>query len=356
MRVLVTGHHGYIGSVLLPLLVEAGHEAVGVDSDLFSDCTFGPPPAERQWRSIHMDLRDVVPADLEGFEAVIHLGSLSNDPLGDLNPDLTYDINLDGSVRVARAAREAGVGRFLFASSCSNYGAAGDSPLDETAELQPLTPYAISKVRFEEELARLAAPGFTVCSLRNATAYGISPRLRVDLVVNNLVAWAVTTGRIVLQSDGTPWRPLVHVEDIASTFVHFLAVPADTIQNQAFNVGSSEENYRIREVAEIVGEVVPGCEVTFAPGAAPDARNYRVSCGKLERTFPELARRWTVREGARQLADAYRAQGFDRAAFEGPRYKRLAQIRRRLAAGELSADLRWRPTPATPTTPALAGT
>jgi nucleoside-diphosphate-sugar epimerase len=341
MRVLVTGHHGYLGSVLMPLLVEAGHEAVGLDSDLFERCTLGPAPDESRWRSLRKDVRDVEPADLEGFQAIVHLAALSNDPLGDLNPDLTYDINLEGSLRLARLAREAGVELFLFSSSCSNYGAAGNDLLDEGSELQPLTPYAISKVRLEEELAGLADRSYSPVYLRNATAYGVSPRLRVDLVLNNLVAWAVTTGKIVLQSDGTPWRPIVHAEDIARVFLLLLEAPRATIHDQAFNICASSENYRIRELAEIVGETIPGCEVTFAANAGPDARNYRVSGDKLARAFPDFRMKWTARAGAKELYDAYRAVGLDRETFDGPRFKRLAQIRRLLAAGELAADLRW---------------
>ena len=341
MRVLVTGHHGYLGSVLMPLLAGAGHEAIGLDSDLFERCLLGgEPPAER-WRSLRRDLRDVSRRDLEGFDAVIHLGALSNDPLGDLDPDLTYEINLQASIEMARQARAAGVGRFLFSSSCSNYGASGSALLDETAELQPLTAYAISKVRLEEELNRLAGDSFSPVHLRNATAYGVSPRLRVDLVLNNLVAWAITTGKIVLQSDGTPWRPIVHAEDIARVFLLLLEAPREAVHGEAFNVVPPEENYRIRELAEIVGETVPGCEVTFAAGAGPDPRNYRVSGAKLQALFPEFEYRWNARLGARELADAYRAAGLDRATFEGPRFKRLGWIRKLLAEGALAGDLRW---------------
>jgi len=340
MRVLVTGHHGYIGSVLMPLLTAAGIEAVGLDSDLFERCTFGASP-RGAWTSLAKDLRDVEVADLAGFDAVLHLAALSNDPLGDLDPDLTYAINLEGSLRLARLAKQAGVRRFLMSSSCSNYGAAGDQLLDEHAELAPLTAYAISKVKLEQALAELADERFSPVYLRNATAYGISPRLRVDLVLNNLVAWAVTTGQIVLQSDGTPWRPIVHVEDICRAFLLLLAAPLEKVHDQAFNIGASAENYRIRELATIVGETIPGCEVTFAAGAGPDARNYRVSCDKLANAFPEFRLKWDARRGARQIYEAYLAAGLTRELFDGPRFKRLAHLRTLLASGELRPDLRW---------------
>ncbi len=341
MRVLVTGHRGYIGSVLMPLLLAAGHEPVGLDSDFFCGCLLGLPP-EEPWASTRRDLREVDVADVEGFDAIVHLAALSNDPLGDLDPELTYAINLEGSLRLARLAKAAGVSRFLFASSCSNYGAAGDAMLDEEAELRPITAYAISKVRLEEELGRLADERFSPVFLRNATAYGVSPRLRVDIVLNNLVAWAVTTGRIVLRSDGSPWRPLVHVEDIARTFVHLLGVERERWHGRAFNVGRTSENYRIRELAELVAEAVPGCDLTFAPESGPDPRNYRVSCDRLARSFPELELKWTARAGARQLAEAYRAAGLTRERFEGPSYRRLGEIQRLIAAGRLDTDLRWR--------------
>jgi nucleoside-diphosphate-sugar epimerase len=340
MRILVTGHHGYIGSLLMPLLAERGIDAVGLDSDLFEPCTFGPR-IDETWPSLHKDLRDVTVGDLEGFDAVMHLAALSNDPLGDINPNLTYDINLDGSLRLARLAKQAGVRRFLFSSSCSNYGASGDHLLDEEATLAPLTPYAVSKVKLEQELTRLADDSFTTVYLRNATAYGTSPRLRVDLVLNNLTAWAVTTGKIVLQSDGTPWRPIVHVEDICRAFLVLLDAPQEKVQAQAFNIGASAENYRIRELAEIVGETIPGCEVTFAKDAGPDARNYRVSCDKFADAFPEFRLKWNARSGAREIYEAYVAAHLTKAEFDGPRYKRLAHIRQLLDAGTLSSDLRW---------------
>ncbi|MHB0971849.1 MAG: NAD-dependent epimerase/dehydratase family protein [Thermoanaerobaculia bacterium] len=341
MRLLVTGHHGYLGSVLMPLLAERGHEAIGLDTNLFERCILGDEPVPGAWRSLATDLRDVTRGDLEGLDAILHLAGLSNDPLGDLDPDLTYRINLEGSLLLARLAKEAGVKRFVFSSSCSNYGASGDDLLDESAELRPLTPYAVSKVRFEEELDRLADEHFSPVHLRNATAYGVSPRLRVDIVLNNLVAWALTTGEIVLQSDGTPWRPIIHAQDIASAFILLLEAPREKIHCKAFNAVPEGENYRIRELAAIVAEVVPGCAVKLAEGAGPDPRNYRVSGTRLLETFPGFRYQWDARRGARELADAYRAAGFDRAAFEGPRFKRLAWIRKLLAEGALSNDLRW---------------
>jgi nucleoside-diphosphate-sugar epimerase len=342
MRLLVTGHHGYLGSVFLPLAAAAGHEQVGFDSDLFERCTFGGEPAAGAWRDVRGDLRDATRGDLEGFDAVVHFAALSNDPLGDLDPELTYRINLEASMRFARLAREAGVARFVFSSSCSNYGAAGDAVLDEDAELHPLTPYAISKVRLEEELLRLADDRFSPVLLRNATAYGVSPRLRLDLVLNNLVGWGRTTGRIVLLSDGTPWRPIVHAEDIARAVLAALEAPRERVHARAFNVVPEGENYRIRELAGIVAETLPGCGVALAEGATADARNYRVSGARLLDALPGFRYRWDARRGARQLADAYAAAELSREEFDGPRFKRLAWLQRLLGDGALTSDLRWR--------------
>lgn len=324
---------------MAPLLADAGHEIVGLDSDLFRECTFGEPP--REFPSIRKDLRDVQLSDLKGFDAVIHLAGLSNDPLGNLNPSLTYDINHHASVRLARLSKEVGVKRFLFSSSCSTYGAAGDKVLDETAEFNPVTPYGRSKVLVEQEVALLAAPEFSPVFLRNATAYGVSPRLRFDLVLNNLTAWALTTGRVFIKSDGTPWRPIVHIEDISRAFLAALEAPRDLIHNQAFNVGRSEENYQIRDLAEIVKETVPGCTIEFAADAGPDKRCYRADFGRILKTLPAFQAKWDARSGAKELYEAYKKVGLRVEDFEGPRYKRIDHIQGLLASGRLNADLRW---------------
>jgi nucleoside-diphosphate-sugar epimerase len=339
MRVLITGHKGYIGTVMAPLLADAGHEVTGLDSDLFEQCTFGEAP--REFPSIRKDLRDVERADLEAFEAVIHLAGLSNDPLGNLNPDLTYDINYHASVRLARLSKEAGVKRFLFSSSCSTYGAAGDKILDETAEFNPVTPYGRSKVLVEQDVAKLADSNFSPVFLRNATAYGVSPRLRFDLVLNNLTAWALTTGRVFIKSDGTPWRPIVHIEDISRAFLAALAAPIEAIHNQAFNVGRTEENYQIRDLAEIVKETVPGCAIEFAADAGPDKRCYRADFSRIRKALPGFQPQWDARRGARELYDAYRKVELRLEDFEGARYKRIDHIQGLLASGQLDTNLRW---------------
>ena len=344
MRVLVTGHQGYIGTVMVPLLVSAGYEVVGLDSDLYKRSTFGnglPRISE-----IQKDVRDVQPADLEGFEAVIHLAGLSNDPLGNLNPTLTYEINHLASVRLAKLAKQVGVERFIFSSSCSNYGAGGQDWLTEESAFNPVTPYGISKVKVEQDLSQMADDDFSPTYLRNATAYGVSPRLRFDLVLNNLVAWAFTTGQVYLKSDGTPWRPIVHIEDISRAFMAVLQAPRSVVHNQAFNVGRNEDNYQIREIAEIVRQTVPGCEIDYAPDAGPDKRCYRVDSSKIARTLPDFQPQWDARKGAQELYNAYQAIGLTLEDFEGPRYKRIAHIQKLLNAGELDESLRWRHTAA----------
>jgi nucleoside-diphosphate-sugar epimerase len=340
MRILVTGHNGYIGSVMVPMLQAAGHEVTGLDTGFFEPCILGGQ-AVPEIPCIRKDLRDVELADLEGFETVIHLAGLSNDPLGNLDSSLTFDINDAASIRFARLAKQAGVRRFLFSSSCSTYGAAGDDFLDESAEFSPVTPYAMSKVRLEQQLGELADADFSPVYLRNATAYGVSPRLRVDLVLNNLVGWALTTGRIHLMSDGTPWRPLVHIEDISRAFLAALDAPRDAIHDQAFNVGRTSENYRISELAEIVAETVPGCRITYAEGAGPDKRCYRVDCSKIERVLPAFQPQWDARKGAQELADAYRKVGLTEAEFLGSRFTRLSRIQELQGEGQIDANLRW---------------
>jgi nucleoside-diphosphate-sugar epimerase len=340
MRILVTGHSGYIGSVLVPMLVGAGHEVTGLDSNLFADCTFGDESPAIP--AINKDIRDVSAADLEGFEAVVHLAGLSNDPLGDYNPGLTYAINHLAALRLAARAKEVGISRFVFSSSCSNYGAAGDDLLDERGTFNPVTPYGIAKVRAEGDIARLADAGFAPILLRNATVYGVSPRLRFDLVLNNLVAWAFTTGRVYLKSDGTAWRPLVHVQDVARAFLVVLGAPFERVHNQAFNVVPIGENYRIRELAQVVAETVPGSRVEYARDAAADARCYRVDGSKLINTLPEFKPQWDIRKGAAELYTVYQRVGLTLEEFEGPRYKRIAHIQHLLRSGQLDETLRWK--------------
>ena len=339
MKVLVTGNRGYIGSVLAPQLARDGHTVSGLDTCLYAGCDFGPERGEIP--TVRADVRDVGADDLAGFDAVVHLAALSNDPIGELRPELTFQINLEGTLRVARAAKEAGVRRFLFASSCSMYGASGsDDLLDEDAPLRPLTAYAESKVRAEEGLLELAGSDFCPVAMRNATVYGLSPRLRLDVVLNNLAGWAHTTGRIRLLSDGTAWRPLLHVEDLAATALALLDADEAAVRGEAFNVGTSEQNYLVRELAETLAEVT-GCEIELADEATADPRSYRVDFGKLERAFPALRLGWTARRGAEELTRGFAEHGMTRELFDGPLYVRLRRVRQLIDGNELDDDLRW---------------
>ena len=376
MKVLVTGHEGYIGSELVPLLLAAGHEVVGVDAGFFGEKWLmvngerlmvnddptpiadhrSPTPAlgagasvlgsgepeSPKLRTLRKDVRDLVESDLAGMDAVIHLAALSNDPMGNLNPELTHAINHRASVRLAEMSREAGVGRFLFASSCSVYGLAeGDALVNEESAVHPLTAYAVSKVRTEEDVAKLADADFSPVFLRNSTAYGWSRRFRADLVLNNLAGWAYTTGEIRILSDGTPWRPLVHVQDIGRAFLALLAAPRAVSHNQVINIGSSQQNYRVRELAGFVQQALPASRVSYAEGGSPDPRSYRVDFARLNRLLPDFQPLWDAQSGARQLAQAYQQSGLNLDDFNGPRYVRLAQLRELIDAGQLDANLRW---------------
>jgi nucleoside-diphosphate-sugar epimerase len=322
------------------MLQKAGHDVLGIDSDLYRNSTYGKALPETQ--EILKDVRDIEKEDLKGVEGIIHLAGLSNDMLGDLNPEMTYEINHAASVRLAGMAKELGIARFVFASSCSNYGAAGDGMQDENAELNPVTPYAVSKVWVERDLGAMADDNFSPTFMRNATAYGVSPRIRFDIVLNNLTAWAYTTGHVLLKSDGTPWRPLVHIEDISLAAIAALEVPRELIHNEAFNVGINSENYQIRQLAEFVKEIVPNCEIEFAAGAGPDKRNYRVDFSKYTKTFPNHQLSWDARRGTQDIYESYRKYGLQKDEYEGSKYKRIAQLKYLLSTGQLDNRLRWK--------------
>jgi len=347
MRVLVTGHKGYIGSIMVPMLQAEGYEVVGLDNDLFDGCVFGDRTISGDTPDIpyvKKDVRDVKRSDLQGVDAVMHLCALSNDPLGYFNPDVTYEINHKASVKLAKIAKKAGIKRYLFSSSCSVYGDSGADMVNEESKPRPITPYAISKARAEKDISRLADSNFSPTFIRSATAYGVSPMLRFDLVLNNLVAWAYTTGIILLKSDGTAWRPIVHIEDISRAFLAVLNAPSDLVHNQVFNVGITEENYRVRELAEIVKETVPNSHIEHAKDAEPDKRSYRVDFSKIAQTLPEFKPQWNARRGAKQLYEAYRKVGITLKGFEGPRYRRITHLENSVNTGRLDKNLRRKDT------------
>lgn len=339
MKVLVTGDTGYIGSIMMALLEAEGFEATGVDTDYFADCVFDTPRDCK--RHISKNIWDLTARDLEGFDAIFHLAAISNDPMGALNAGLTYQNNHDAALRLATIAKQAGVARFIFSSSCSLYGSSSDAAVTEEAAFNPLTAYARSKVMLEWTLASLADATFSPVYMRNATAYGVSPRMRFDLVLNNLVAWAVAEKTVLIKSDGTPWRPIVHIEDICRAFIAAARAPRDVVHNEAFNIGADSENYQVRDIADIVSQVVPDCEISYAPGGEPDKRSYRVDFTKVRTQLPGFVPKWTARAGAEELYQAYKRVGVDKDVFEGPRFRRINTLQRLISEGKLNTNLSW---------------
>lgn len=338
-RVLITGHNGYIGSVMTPHLLSAGHEITGLDTGYFSECTLvaggGDIPVVRK------DIRDLSPKDLEGYDAVIHLAALSNDPIGNLNDGWTEEINFKASVKLAELAKAAGVNRYLFSSSCIMYGASNTEIVTEESPLDPKTEYARSKVKAEEAIRKLAAPGFSPVFVRNGTIYGVSPRMRFDTVFNDLIGSAVTTGKVIVYSDGKPWRPVIHVQDVARMFEAVLAAPADKIHNQAFNAGANSLNHQIIELAQIAVKTVPGCKLEVIAKTGADQRTYKADFGKFARTFPDFRFKWNVVSGAAELYEAFKRVGLKHSDFVDKKFTRLKWLRHLLDSKRLDSSLRW---------------
>ena len=341
-KVIVTGHNGFIGPHLVRLLKESGHYVKGIDTNYFDDsCKFSDyvEPDEEQIK----DVRDIDISDLEGAYAICHLAGLSNDPMGALNENLTYDINHAASVRIAKLAKEAGVEKFIFMASCSMYGIAdGDKALDETADFAPVTAYAISKVNTEKDVKPMGDENFSVTFLRNSTAYGLSPKLRLDLVVNNLVGWAITTGKIRIMSDGTPWRPLVHAEDIARATVAVVEAPKEQVNGKSWNVGQNSENFQIKDVAKMVGEVIPNCEVEITGEHGGDSRSYRVDFSKIEKELPNFKPKWKLRAAIEDIYKGYKEFGMDDEHFNGDYFIRLKKLEYLVEQNKLDHDLIWK--------------
>jgi len=338
-RVLITGNNGYIGSVMAPWLRSHDYDVLGFDTEYFALCTFVADRAEIP--TLRKDLRDVTASDLAGFDAVIHLAALSNDPLGSLNKSWTWDINHEGTVRLAHAAKQAGVSRFILSSSCIMYGMSEAAVADENSPLAPQTEYARTKVSAERALRELADDGFSPTFCRNGTIYGVSPRMRFDTVLNNFMGSAFTTGSVVIHSDGTPWRPVVHVQDVARAFQAVLEAPRELVHNQAFNVGADDLNHQIREVGQIVAETVPACKLAMLPQPGADQRTYKADFAKFKRTFPAFDFRWTVRKGADELHSAFRRIGLTHDKFTDKRFTRLSWLRSLLDSGSVDGSLRW---------------